>query len=56
MPVASSSTAAIFAGPIETLREQIDLLAQKLLPELIGLTDAFNYSDFDLGSAVRFRL
>lgn len=42
------------ASPAETLRAQIDDLAQKLLPELVGLTDSFGFSDWDLDSEVRF--
>ncbi|KAL8277204.1 hypothetical protein RQP46_010377 [Phenoliferia psychrophenolica] len=48
----SASAAVILAGPIELLRQQIDVLAQQLLPEAIGLTDAFGFSDWDLSSEV----
>ncbi|KAM0754099.1 acyl-CoA oxidase [Meredithblackwellia eburnea MCA 4105] len=47
---ASASTDVTLAGPIESLRAQINTLAQKILPEAIGLTDAFGFSDWDLGS------
>ena len=50
---ASASAAVILSGPIDLLRQQIDILAQKLLPDAIGLTDAFGFSDWDLSSEVR---
>ncbi|KAK4702625.1 acyl-CoA oxidase, partial [Phenoliferia sp. Uapishka_3] len=46
----TASAADVLSGPVQTLRDQIDLLALKLLPESIGLTDAFGFSDWDLGS------
>lgn len=37
-------------GPIEALRAQITDLARQLQPEMVGLTDAFAFSDWDLNS------
>ena len=53
---ASASAAVVLSSPIELLRQQIDSLAQKLLPEAIGLTDAFGFTDWDLSSEVRCSL
>lgn len=39
-------------GAIEALREQLNSLAVRLLPEMIGLVDAFGFSDWELDSAV----
>lgn len=43
---------------IDVLRLEIDALAQQLLPELVGLTDSFGFSDWELNSVVSsaFRL
>ncbi|GAA5846862.1 hypothetical protein JCM3766R1_004678 [Sporobolomyces carnicolor] len=37
---------------IDVLRLEIDALAQQLLPELVGLTDSFGFSDWELNSVV----
>lgn len=52
VPVTASSE-AIQHGPIELLRYSIDQLARNaVLPQAVGLTDAFNFSDYDLDSAL----
>ncbi|GAA5989874.1 hypothetical protein JCM10908_002357 [Rhodotorula pacifica] len=39
-------------SPLELLREALDKQARSLLPELVGLTDAFGFSDWELDSVV----
>ncbi|GAA5881626.1 hypothetical protein JCM16303_005516 [Sporobolomyces ruberrimus] len=39
-------------SPIDTLRLEIDEVAQRLLPEIVGLTDSFGFSDWELNSVV----
>ena len=39
-------------GAVEALREQLGNLAKQLLPEMVGLVDAFGFSDWELDSAV----
>lgn len=48
-----SSPASVDA--IEALREQLNSLAKQLLPEMVGLVDAFGFSDWELDSAVSGR-
>ncbi|GAA6008466.1 hypothetical protein JCM11491_004489 [Sporobolomyces phaffii] len=59
-PASSSSLSPAGAGgasssprsPIDVLRLEIDQVAQSLLPELVGLTDSFGFSDWELNSVV----
>ncbi|GAA6011611.1 hypothetical protein JCM10207_002678 [Rhodosporidiobolus poonsookiae] len=46
----STSSAELLARPVEQLRAAVDDAARALLPELIGLTDAFGFSDWELDS------
>lgn len=48
----SASSLAILSSPIESLRAQIDMLAQRILPQSVSLVDSFGFSDYDLDSAV----
>ncbi|GAA97160.1 uncharacterized protein L969DRAFT_84418 [Mixia osmundae IAM 14324] len=49
---AHSTDSGAMQSPIETLRLAIANAAQEVLPETIGLTDAFGFSDWDLNSAL----
>ncbi|GAA5903142.1 uncharacterized protein JCM6883_002709 [Sporobolomyces salmoneus] len=51
-PSPSSLTRTSQPSSIDTLRLEIDSLAQKLLPEIVGLTDSFGFSDWELNSVV----
>lgn len=51
----SLTSKELAVGPIEALRAQVNDLARQLLPELVGLVDAFAFSDWDLNSEVRGR-
>ena len=55
-PPASPSSFSRWPKPssIDTLRLEIDEVSQQLLPELVGLTDAFGFSDWELDSVVSF--
>ena len=55
-PPASPSSFSRSSKPssIDTLRLEIDEVSQQLLPELVGLTDAFGFSDWELDSVVSF--
>lgn len=52
----SSSTPFKQDAPLEQLRLSLDSVARDLLPELVGLTDAFGFSDWELDTTVRFSL
>lgn len=41
-------------GPIETLRHTINAICRELLPDAIGLTDAFGFTDWELDRCVLF--
>ncbi|GAA5870580.1 hypothetical protein JCM3774_003713 [Rhodotorula dairenensis] len=47
-----SASAATGVPSLELLREALDQQAKALLPELVGLTDAFGFSDWELDSVV----
>ncbi|KAM0786049.1 hypothetical protein ACM66B_006860 [Microbotryomycetes sp. NB124-2] len=49
---ASLKNSAPAQGPAEALREQISKLAKEILPESVGLTDAFNFSDWELDTVL----
>ncbi|GAA5824781.1 hypothetical protein JCM5353_004441 [Sporobolomyces roseus] len=53
-PPASPSSFSRSSQPssIDTLRLEIDQVSQQLLPELVGLTDAFGFSDWELDTVV----
>ncbi|GAA5931019.1 uncharacterized protein JCM15063_002522 [Sporobolomyces koalae] len=51
-PASSGLTESAAPTPIDTLRLEIDQVAQSLLPELVGLTDAFGFSDWELNTVV----
>ena len=42
--------------PTRTVRLAIQRLCQELIPEAIGLTDAFGFTDWDLDRLVTFSL
>ncbi|GAA5876874.1 hypothetical protein JCM1840_002687 [Sporobolomyces johnsonii] len=44
----SSSASRSAPSWIDILRREVDQLAQQLLPELVGLTDSFGFSDWEL--------
>ncbi|BGP34663.1 hypothetical protein JCM10296v2_006485 [Rhodotorula toruloides] len=48
----SSSTPLKQDAPLEQLRLSLDSVARELLPELVGLTDAFGFSDWELDTTV----
>jgi acyl-CoA oxidase len=54
--IAPSSSSGLIRSsqpsPIDTLRLEIDEVAQNLLPEIVGLTDAFGFSDWELNTVV----
>lgn len=49
-PFASPSILA--ASPVESLRREIETLAQRLVRSSIGIVDGFGFSDFDLDSSL----
>ncbi len=50
---APSATSRAEAAPaLEVLHDALDKQASVLLPELVGLTDAFGFSDWELDSVV----
>ncbi|CEQ41721.1 SPOSA6832_03472, partial [Sporobolomyces salmonicolor] len=50
---ASVSSSRAIPNWIDLLRLELDQLAQQLLPELVGLTDSFGFSDWELDTVVR---
>lgn len=40
-------------SPVKTVRSEIDNICRELLPEVIGLTDAFGFTDWELDRCVR---
>ncbi|TKA50277.1 hypothetical protein B0A53_06349 [Rhodotorula sp. CCFEE 5036] len=48
----SATSRAEAAPALEVLRDALDKQARVLLPELVGLTDAFGFSDWELDSVV----
>lgn len=48
----STSKGFSTSRPVEVLRATTDSLALSLVPQLIGLTDAFGFDDWDLDSAL----
>ncbi|GAA6059945.1 hypothetical protein JCM10212_003085 [Sporobolomyces blumeae] len=51
-PHSSLSSHTSIPSPIDLLRLEVDSLAQSLLPELVALTDAFGFSDWELDTVV----
>ncbi|GAA5987487.1 hypothetical protein JCM5350_003098 [Sporobolomyces pararoseus] len=51
-PSPSSLSRTSQPSSIDTLRLEIDQVAQQLLPETVGLTDSFGFSDWELNSTV----
>ncbi|GAA5838965.1 hypothetical protein JCM11251_007841 [Rhodosporidiobolus azoricus] len=49
-PPALRNPSSLSAGPYEELKHEVDNEAKGLLPELIGLTDAFGFTDWELDS------
>ena len=49
-PSPSSLSRTSQPSSIDTLRLEIDQVAQQLLPEIVGLTDSFGFSDWELNS------
>ncbi|KAF5349311.1 hypothetical protein D9758_011761 [Tetrapyrgos nigripes] len=48
----SGSVSSTVTDPTRSLRQAISTLCKQILPEAIGLTDAFGFSDWDLDSAL----
>ena len=40
------------SDPVKTLRSEIGAVCKELLPEAIGLTDAFGFTDWELNKCV----
>ncbi|GAA5955639.1 hypothetical protein JCM3765_001809 [Sporobolomyces pararoseus] len=51
-PSPSGLSRASQPSSIDTLRLEIDQVSQQLLPEIVGLTDSFGFSDWELNSTV----
>lgn len=48
----SSASSSLSSDPIEVLRSTLDAYGRKLVPIVVGLTDAFGFDDWDLDSSL----